>query len=279
MKTPAIGMPTTKAHGQAMVELLVAALFILIPLFVGIAAIGKLLDVQHTTDMAARYAAWERTVWYEEDGDFTALNAPNRKSDGAIGHEVAARLLNDRSGNAIVRDGDKDAAALVNGIDPMWRDNAGVAYLKDGGGLTTTIGREKPAVDVGAAPRAAPGAVPVGGRLGFMPPLPADNLATVRVALEGVAGDSAVYRRLWSDGGAWRGLDFHADGAILSNTWSANGKAGTRSMVAEAVPTAQGLGAIVQTARAGLAPWDPVQPDRIEAGKIAVDVVPPDRLK
>ncbi|QJE02313.1 hypothetical protein HH212_21700 [Massilia forsythiae] len=273
--------PVTRARGQAMVELLVAALFILIPLFVGIAAVGKLIDVRHTTDMAARYATWERTVWYDGGGDFAVLNEPNRKSDAAIGNEVAARLLNDRSAGAgaVIRDSDRHVAALVNGIDPMWRDSAGVAYLKDAGGLATTIGRETPATDVGKEPLAALGAVAVAGPAGFAPPLPGDNLATVRVALEGVAGNSAVYRRLWSSSAAWRGLDFHADGAILSNTWGANGKAGTRQMVARAVPTAQGLGAIVQDARAGLAPWDPVQPGRIEAGKIAVDVVPPDRLK
>lgn len=271
--------PVTRARGQAMVELLVAALLILIPLFVGIAAVGKLIDVQHTTDMAARYATWERTVWYDGGGDFAALNEPNRKSDAAIGNEVAARVLNDRSAGAVIRDSDRHAAALVNGIDPMWRDSAGVAYLQDAGGLATTIGHETPATDVGKEPLAALGAVAVAGLAGFAPPLTGDNLATVRVALTGVAGNSAVYRRLWSSGAAWRGLDFHADGAILSNTWGANGKAGTRQVVARAVPTAQGLGAIVQDARAGLAPWDPVQPDRIEAGKIAVDVVPPDRLK
>lgn len=283
MKTPTsqFGRPCRVVPcGQATVELLVAAMFILIPLYIAIVAIGKLLDVQHTAEMAARYATWERTVWYEGANNFASLNNPNQKSAAAINNEVAARLLNDRSSNAsVIKSSDKIASTLANGIDPMWHDIAGTAYLKDFGDIVTTASSETPKKDVSAKPLSDMAAVSIKGLLGFVPPLPTDNLAVVQVSLKGVAKDSEVYKRLWSDTVGWAGLDFQANGAILSNTWTANGNIGTRSIVTNAVPTAQGLGAIVTAARDGLAPWDPIQPSRIEVGKINVDVVPKDRLK
>ena len=44
-----------RQHGQAMSEFLTSALHVLVPLFIAITALGKLLDVQRTADMAARY--------------------------------------------------------------------------------------------------------------------------------------------------------------------------------------------------------------------------------
>jgi len=283
MKTPSFHFaPARLAHsGQATVELLVAALFVLIPLFVAIAAMGKFLDVQHTADMAARYAAWERTVWYEGTDSFATLHEPNQKSAAAINSEVAARLLNDRSGNAsVIKSSDKTATTLANGIDPMWHDIAGTAYLKEFDRLATDASRETPTKDVSGKAVSELAKVQINGLLSFVPPLPTDNLAVVKVSLKEVAKNSEVYKRLWSDTAAWAGLDFEANGAILSNTWTANSNIGTRSMVAKSVPTAQGLGAFIETARdLGMAPWDPMLPGRVEVGKINVDVVPKDRLK
>ena len=60
-----------------------------------------------------------------------------------------------------------------------------------------------------------------------MPPLPTDSLAVAQVSLKDIAKQSDAYQRLWPKatvwGGDWKGLDFSAEGGILSNTWSANG--------------------------------------------------------
>jgi hypothetical protein len=50
-------------------------------------------------------------------------------------------------------------------------------------------------------------------------------------------------------------------------------------MVARSVPTAQGLGAVVRAAKAGIEPWDAVAASGIDVGRIDVDVVPDDRLR
>lgn len=275
------GRRARSGRGQAMVEFLVAAMFFLVPLFLAIAALGKFIDVQHEAEMASRYAAWERTVWYEDNGGaFDAINQPNHKTMASINNEIGARLLNDRSTNAtVIRDTDKTASSFVNGIDPMWRDAQGTAYLDTYAQLVTTLASEAPKTDVAGEVLSTLGAINVKGVLGFVPPVPTNTLAVANVTLTSVGAKSEVYQRLWADAPAWAGLEFSANGAILSNTWSANASGATRAMVAATVPTAGALGAVVTAAKVGLAVWDPSIPARIEVGKIAVDEVPDDRLK
>lgn len=268
--------------GQAMVEFVVVAVFFLVPLFLAIAALGKFTDVQHVTDMSARYGAWERTVWYDSSStDFNGINLPNQKQDAAIKGEIAARLFSDRSSDTtVIRQTDGANAALVNGTDPMWRDAAGTAFLAEYQRFDNNMSRASPERDIAGAIVEEMAAVSVRGLVGFVPPLPTDTLAVSTVSLADLTADSGVYQRLWNvTPGGWQGLDFRATGAILSNTWGANGKGATREMVARTVPTAQGLGAVVQAAKAGIGPWDPVPASGIEVGKIEVDVVPGDRLR
>lgn len=61
--------------GQAMTELLICASFILVPLFLIVPMFGKFIDMKHTAIQAARYEAWEYTVWYAEDCTRSALSS------------------------------------------------------------------------------------------------------------------------------------------------------------------------------------------------------------
>jgi hypothetical protein len=58
-----------KIRGQAMTETVIAASFVLVPLFLLIPLIGKYIDIHHTTIQAARYEAWEYTVWYRTNAE------------------------------------------------------------------------------------------------------------------------------------------------------------------------------------------------------------------
>lgn len=269
--------------GQALVEFLVGAMFFLLPCFLAIAVVGKFIDVQHTTDMAARYAAWERTVWYDDDpgSKFYKHNHANQKSAAAIRNEMNVRILNDHSSaGTVIRHTDMAATSFVNGLDPLWRDPQGSVYLDQYAQASSSVGRETPQRDVAGAALKLLGALPVPQIVGTLaPPVPGETLAVARVGFDKVGRNSGVYARLWSTP-AWTGLDFDATGAILSNTWYANSSAGTKAMVEESVPTANALGDFINAAAiVGIGPWDPSIPGRIEMGKVAVDQVPPDRLK
>lgn len=52
----------SRTSGQALAEVVIAAGFLLVPLFLLLALVGKLIDLKMTTLEAARYAAFERTV-------------------------------------------------------------------------------------------------------------------------------------------------------------------------------------------------------------------------
>ena len=63
-----------RERGQAMTEFVIAATFVLLPLFVFIPMLGKYIDFKHATIQAARYQAWEYTVWYEDIDDRDILD-------------------------------------------------------------------------------------------------------------------------------------------------------------------------------------------------------------
>lgn len=55
-----------KLRGQAMTEFVIAAAFVLMPLFIFVPLLGKYIDFKHSAIQAARYEAWEYTVWYND---------------------------------------------------------------------------------------------------------------------------------------------------------------------------------------------------------------------
>lgn len=273
--------------GQAFVEFLVAAIFFLVPLILAIIVLGKFADVRHTNVMAARYATWEETVWYNGNTEkFTAINNPNRKSTAEIQNEISVRILNDRSSaTGVIKNTDRSATSFINGIDPMWHDVSHHAFLDQYNQQSTTITHQAPAGDLGGQALGAVEALPLptGVTGTLVPPVPTNNLAVANVSIGRVAYNSTSLQRLWPQSGVWGqnwvGLDFSAPGGILSNTWGANGSSSTHDMVAESVPTAKGLGtAVGNVVNAAMDVWDPTMPNA-EWGKITPDVTPPDRLK
>jgi hypothetical protein len=56
-----------RQSGQAMTEMLVASAFVVVPLFLIIPTAGKYIDMKHAAVSSARYTAWERTVFFNDD--------------------------------------------------------------------------------------------------------------------------------------------------------------------------------------------------------------------
>ena len=66
-------------RGQALLEILVAATFVLVPVLFLIVYLGKVGDLQHRAHEAARYAAWE--------------SISTSKSPSEISNEINKRFL------------------------------------------------------------------------------------------------------------------------------------------------------------------------------------------
>jgi len=95
----------SQQRGQAMTEMLVASAFVVIPLFLIIPTVGKYIDMKHAAIDAARYTAWERTVYFNaatfdnQPSGFDGFNTNGglfpMKEDDKLLHEAQLRIFND----------------------------------------------------------------------------------------------------------------------------------------------------------------------------------------
>jgi len=99
--------------GQGMVGLLVASIFVLVPMVINITYLAKVSEAKHKLYEASRYSAWERTV-YDRTG-----SRYNRKSDASVMREINQRVFG-LANNPVDTIKDKRSVALntIN-LDPM----------------------------------------------------------------------------------------------------------------------------------------------------------------
>lgn len=108
-----LGQPTkmpSHATGSAMVEFAML-LGVLLPVGLGVAMLGKLSDLTHTTEQASRYAAWEATV-YSRNALASQLSAVEARFYG----HPDSRISSDVNNNPQVNDQGSDQ----QGVNPLW---------------------------------------------------------------------------------------------------------------------------------------------------------------
>lgn len=108
-------------RGQAITEFNVTAAFLLVPLFIMIPILGKYIDMKHASVQAARYMAWERTVWFEEAPAYTLTGDTKMahvKSQATLQQETRVRFFSSVNVDELldpVNDADEE-------INPLWND-------------------------------------------------------------------------------------------------------------------------------------------------------------
>ena len=105
--------------GQAMAEFLVVAVFALVPVMLGTVFLMKLGNSQHEMHEAARYAAWERTVWSANG------KGAHHKSDASVLNEAVARILGEPEAPVDTLVDGKAVKAKDRKFDPMIGINKG----------------------------------------------------------------------------------------------------------------------------------------------------------
>ena len=119
--------------GQALVETLIAALFVLVPIFLLYPLLGKYIDLKAQTLQAARYAAFERTAFSasgQRDGARVA-----QASNATIGGWTALQFFG--APTAALTSGAPQATDYT--INPLWVDQAGHALLPRYSDIQTTL--------------------------------------------------------------------------------------------------------------------------------------------
>ncbi|MGE3774681.1 MAG: hypothetical protein AB7I32_17285, partial [Gammaproteobacteria bacterium] len=138
-------MSARRQHGQAMTEFVIAATFVLVPLFVFVPMLAKYIDFKHASIQAARYQAWEYTVWYNDLDDRDVLENFNT---GHAGFRMPLKTLETTRLESQVRvmgpigtepagTGAAAEIALLTETDqtadyvpnPLWRDRKGLPFF------------------------------------------------------------------------------------------------------------------------------------------------------
>ena len=263
-----------REDGQAIVEFIVAALFFLIPLYLIIIALGKFADVQAGASQAARYAAFERTVWLDDTSWRTRMGTGNQKSTAEMRSEIAQRIVGDT--RVTIAANDKSRNNLSNGHLATWTDGEGRDLLERYQDLTLTENGR--ALTLAQCPTCAtPVALNVAGlTVGIN--VPQNNMVVATAGIQ-VARNSAALQRLFPAYTGFNGVQLTDQVALLPNEWMANGRNGVTAVVKDAVPTATPvIKAALTAAVAPMLPqaWEVIP---LKIGDIRPDEVPADRLQ
>ena len=112
-----------RQSGQAMTEFNITAMFLLVPLFLIIPLIGKYIDIRHSSVQTARTAAWERTVWFEQENWPRDAGRAQFKSERDIERVATMRSMADTDKTFNIADWRTDIENEQ--INLHWRNHAG----------------------------------------------------------------------------------------------------------------------------------------------------------
>ena len=258
-------------RGQAMVEFVIGATLFLIPLFLIIPMLGKFLDIQSTTAMASRYAAFDRTVSY--GGTSSSVSWPsNNKTDAEVLKEVRQRFYRDGAGAFSAADRTTDTLSPRE----LWKDRTGASLIA-GYGQTSTNDSSESLMDKVLG--VVTGLLDLIGST-FKPETKGRFTATVSVNANSGQPIGMALEANSTQFGAWNqgSLTFSMSTSILANGWGSAGSTHTKDMVRGLTPTSVFATYGLDNLKWLLVPFD-VAWCRLELGKMDVDFVPGDRLQ
>ena len=267
--------------GQAMVEFLIAATLVLIPMFLIVPLLGKYMDLKATAIQAARYAAWERTVWYGgtnwESGE---------KEDIKIQREIQQRFFS-ATATAKLTDLDATTTGWGGGVKPLWKDRAGNPMLAayDSNVTRAEVKGDTPGLINDVLDPVVSAISAVGGVLGAAFVLDMDSLYTSTVNVQTVP--TMPIKQVLNTTAATGSVTplFTEKNVLIANGWSANGAAHVKKQTEGLTPTSflqrspvSDVLTVIQYLAYVFAPE--LNPNHLKlGGEIKPDVVPDDRLK
>jgi hypothetical protein len=255
---------------------------VLIPLFLVVPLLGKYMDLKATAIQAARYAAWERTVWFGHT-DWAAA----QKTDQQIQREIQQRFFSDTATVKLQSADGNTTGWGGTGPKPLWRDRAGnpmlVAY--DSNVTQSLVKDDTPGLINDILDPVVSAISFVGGILGAAFVLDMNSLyaSTVNVQTVQTRPIRQVLNR-GADTGAVTPL-FSEKNVLIANGWSANGAAQVKTQTEGLTPTSflqrspvSDVLTVIQYLAYVFAPE--LNPNHLKlGGEIQPDVVPDDRLK
>jgi len=245
------------ARGQALVEFLVGAALFLIPVFLIIPLLGKYADMKAAVVQAARFNAWERTVWYGQSASSNSEWPGNDKTEAAIRGEMATRYFS----NAL--------------NDELWRDRAGYQMMANS--TNTIVNNSSPST----ADNILNFAVTALGMISdFTLETKGYYAGTATLNTAAIAPIGPVIERGAVESWGNLNLAISDKNVILANGWNANGKSHVETQTKGLMPLGFFDNVVFDVLRWAMVVFTPeLAPTILEASKVVADEVPPDRLK
>lgn len=264
-----------RQRGQALAEFTIAAAFVLIPLFLMIPLLGKFMDMKATTIQAARYAAWERTVWYG-NSDW----ADGQKSNAQIQSEVQQRFFAD-SATTPLRSTDQTLTGAV-AARPLWYDHAGASMLSTySAGVGP--GTQTPGTMDGFLSGAQKIVNTIDSVLGTKFKLDMQSQYTSTVSLD-AANTPAIRLATGADKSGFTAPNFVMKQVLVTNGWSANGpdfvKKQTEGLAVLSLAQRSPVKEVMHIVQSVLGTFvEELKPSSLKlGGELLPDLVPPDRV-
>jgi len=161
----------TGQNGQAMVEFLISATFFLVPLFLAMSLVAKYIDMKQANVQAARYQAWEYTVWFANDTergiDYSSgkVNNNGEVMKGYNAHDFPVKTTaitrSESKRRFYSNPGNEETTTSINYNDgltgwttdvanPLWKDHKGNRLYSgsDGSGVSITSSSETPTIPI-----------------------------------------------------------------------------------------------------------------------------------
>ena len=245
------------SRGQALAEFITGATLFLIPVFLIIPLLGKYADMKGAVVQAARYNAWERTVWYGQSASGSGDWEGNDKSEAAIKSDMATRFFN----NALNAQ--------------LWKDRAGSPMMAS---YENLILNEKSPSTADTVLDFVVTALDMIGDFRLETKGYYAGTATLNTAAITPVGQ--VIERAGTQ--TWEALNLAVSdkSVILANGWSANGADHVKNQVKGLMPLGFFDNDVFNVLRWAMVVFTPeVVPTVLEAAKVEPDLVPPDRLK
>lgn len=255
-----------------MTEFVVAAAFVLVPLFIIVPTAGKYIDMKLATVQAARYASWEYTANYidlrDQPGGFSGIsqNMLPRKTAADVRDEAKKRFFSNTSlllDSTSDKRGYDDSPGMRN---PLWTYHNGLPIYDEGTGETVSVSGSDRTPDklglgyvvgtIGQITKVVGDVLQFfGANAGFDAINPDENFsvdgsfsANLSIPVE----PAPNYTALRVENAAplfGRDLDLRmtAKSGILTESWGAGGKAHTVYQAGGLIPTSLLSGGVVQT--------------------------------
>ena len=124
---PPFSVSKNQQAGQAMTEFVVSVSFVFLSLFVIVPIFGKIMDMQSQTQQAARYVAWERTVWFD-NGDAPDESVISNaywesvamRSDSELMGTMTNRFFDGNNPSQLKPITESDTGVGAADINPIW---------------------------------------------------------------------------------------------------------------------------------------------------------------